>query len=114
MNRTEHMRHGTRSTFARVTALAEQRAVHEAFRWLHLQNQQLLRTQAELVAIPAPPFAESARSAWISERFAAIGLEEITTDEAGNVLARFPSAIQAGKTAGTILLSAHLDTVFPI
>lgn len=112
MNPTQRTRRGARSAFARVTALAEQRAVHEAFHWLHRNNPQLLRQQAELVAIPAPPFGEAARSAWIAERFAAIGLDEITVDEVGNVLARFPSSPQpAGEV---VLLSAHLDTVFPL
>lgn len=112
MNPTPRIRRGTSSAFARVTALAELRAVHEAFHWLHRSNPQLLRQQAELVAIPAPPFGEAARSAWMAERFAAIGLEEVAVDEVGNVLARFPSS--ARPDCGVVLLSAHLDTVFPI
>ena len=112
MIRPSRMRRGTSSAFARVTALAEQRAVHEAFHWLHLQNQQLLHQQAELVAIPAPPFGEAARAAWTAERFAAMGMEEISIDAAGNVLARFPSPERT--ESGVVLLSAHLDTVFPI
>ena len=112
MNRRPRTRSGTSSAFARVTALAEERAVHEAFHWLHRNNAQLLRQQAELVAIPAPPFGEAARSAWMAKRLAAIGMEEITTDAVGNVLARFPAS---PKTDGAVVLvSAHLDTVFPL
>src|ERR1700676_5774846 len=73
------------SAFSRVTALAEQRPLHEAFRWLHLHGQQMLRWQAELVQIPAPPFGEELRSQWIAERFRAAGLTEIHTDAVGNV-----------------------------
>ncbi len=108
--------HCTRSAYERITALAEQRAVHEAFRWFHLHHQQLLRDQAELVAIPAPPFAESARSEWIAARFALFGLESVITDAVGNVMARLPlsAAVEANRSPRVVLLSAHLDTVFPI
>ena len=112
---------GIGSAFERITALAEQRAVHEAFRWFHLHAQQLLREQAELVSIPAPPFAEAPRSEWIAARFASIGLESVTTDAVGNVMARLPGAgkqdeagTTASQTVGVVVLSAHLDTVFPM
>jgi acetylornithine deacetylase/succinyl-diaminopimelate desuccinylase-like protein len=103
------------SAFSRVTALAEQRPLHEAFRWLHLHAQQLLRWQAELVAIPAPPFGESERSRWMATQFQQGGLQAVHIDAIGNVFAELPST---GKPIATIpspviLLSAHLDTVFP-
>uniref|UniRef100_E6PZI3 Peptidase M20 n=1 Tax=mine drainage metagenome TaxID=410659 RepID=E6PZI3_9ZZZZ len=101
------------SAFSRVTALAEQRAVHDAFRWFHLQNQQLLRWQSELVGIPAPPFGEQARSVWIAERFRAVGLTDIETDALSNVWASLPSFSGAHELGPVILISAHLDTVFP-
>ena len=105
---------GTASAHERITALAEQRAVHEAFRWFHLHHQQLLREQAELVAIPAPPFAETLRSEWIAARFTAIGLESVITDAVGNVMARLPLAADPDANQAVVLVSAHLDTVFPI
>lgn len=100
------------SAFSRVTALAEQRPLHEAFRWLHLHGQQMLRWQAELVAIPAPPFGEAARSAWIAEKFQEASLNQVHTDAVGNVFGTLHGAGQ-DKTGPVILLSAHLDTVFP-
>jgi acetylornithine deacetylase/succinyl-diaminopimelate desuccinylase-like protein len=103
------------SAFSRVTALAEQRPLHEAFRWMHLHGQQMLRWQAELTAIPAPPFGEEERSIWMAERFREAGLAEVTIDNIGNVFAEFPG-VPADSTADSlpvILLSAHLDTVFP-
>jgi tripeptide aminopeptidase len=100
------------SAFSRVTALAEQRPLHEAFRWLHLHGQQMLRWQAELVAIPAPPFGEAARSAWIAEKFQEASLNQVHTDAVGNVFGTLHGVGQ-DKTGPVILLSAHLDTVFP-
>ena len=104
--------------YSRVTAIAGQRPVHEAFRWLHLYTRQMLAVQAELARIPAPPFGEQERSAWMAERFGEAGLDSISTDEAGNVFAVLPAADGGGFEGGdydgpVVLLSAHLDTVFP-
>jgi acetylornithine deacetylase/succinyl-diaminopimelate desuccinylase-like protein len=96
----------------RITTLAADRAVHRAFQWFHLHEPQLRRWQLELLAIPAPPFAESARAAWFLSRFRDLGLHKAHIDTAGNALAEFPSSASADKPC--ILISAHLDTVFPI
>ena len=101
------------SAFSRVTALAEQRPLHEAFRWLHLHGQQMLRWQAELIAIPAPPFAEELRSAWMAEQFRSAGLENVEIDSIGNVLGELTGTGDGAEFAPVVLLSAHLDTVFP-
>ncbi len=105
----------SRSTaFTRVTAIAAQRAVHTAFTWLHNNPKTLIDRQSELVAIPAPPFGEEARSQWIAARFAEIGLVNIHTDALCNVFG-FISAthLPADSTGPLVVLSAHLDTVFP-
>jgi tripeptide aminopeptidase len=101
------------SAYSRVTALAEQRPLHQAFRWLHLHGRQMMRWQAELVAIPAPPFGEEKRSLWIAERFHEAGLESIVTDSVGNVYGELSNAETVGERGPVVLLSAHLDTVFP-
>lgn len=98
------------SAFSRVTALAEQRPLHEAFRWLHLHGQQMMRWQAELVAIPAPPFGEESRSAWMAEKFRKAGLGAVEIDRVGNVFGELGGQ---APDSPVILLSAHLDTVFP-
>src|ERR1700678_1034874 len=103
------------SAFNRVTALAEQRPLHEAFRWLHLHGQQLLRWQLDLIAIPAPPFGEEARSRWMEERFRQAGLAEVHTDAISNVfgiIAGAETGLDSGSTP-VVLLSAHRDTVSP-
>src|SRR5580658_10719415 len=98
------------SAFSRVTALAEQRPLHEAFRWLHLHSRQMLSWQAELVAIPAPPFGEAQRSLWMAEKFIEAGLDGVTIDSIGNVFGELGGQ---SPQSPVILLSAHLDTVFP-
>src|SRR5271155_3381099 len=101
------------SAFSRVTALAEQRPLHHAFRWLHLHGRQMMRWQAELVTIPAPPFGEEKRSLWMAEGFREAGLVKGVTDSIGNVYAEFPGPGNEAGAGPVVLLSAHLDTVFP-
>lgn len=102
------------SALNRVTAYAGERAVHGAFAWLHGHPKTMLDWQKELVAIPAPPFGEAARSEWMATRFAEAGLREIETDAVGNVTGRIPAAGLPPESSGpVVVLSAHLDTVFP-
>jgi tripeptide aminopeptidase len=102
------------TAFSRVTALAAQRAVHVAFSWLHNNPKSLIDRQAELVAIPAPPFGEKARSQWIAAQFTAIGLADVHTDAVCNVVGYIPTTHLSPESTGHVLvLSAHIDTVFP-
>ncbi|HEX4577751.1 MAG TPA: M20/M25/M40 family metallo-hydrolase [Edaphobacter sp.] len=111
----------TSSAQRRIARLATLTAVHRAFHWLHLHQPQLRQWQLELVRIPAPTFDESARAAWFLERFHQLGLTNIHLDDAGNVLAEIaPTSTHESPLLPTpyslppvILLSAHLDTVFP-
>jgi tripeptide aminopeptidase len=98
------------SAFARIAQLAADRRVHRAFNWLHLQEQQILTWQAELVAVPAPPFGEQGRAEWLRARFRDLKLDEVYLDQIGNVIAVRKAATPAQRC---ILLSAHIDTVFP-
>jgi tripeptide aminopeptidase len=102
------------TAFTRVTAIAAQRPIHSAFSWMHNNPKTLFDRQAELVAIPAPPFGEEARSHWLAARFAEIGLANIHVDELCNVIGFIPAAhLPADSTGPVVVLSAHLDTVFP-
>ena len=96
------------SAYRRIQQLATQPRVHAAFQWLHLHEQQIRRCQMELAAIPAPPFAEAERAAWLLTRFREAGLADTVIDSEGNVLGVLP-----GVSAEAVLLSAHIDTVFP-
>lgn len=103
-----------KTAFSRVTAIAARRAVHAAFAWMHNNPQTIMDWQARLVAIPAPPFGETARAAAIAGLFTDIGLSHIATDELDNVTALIPAAKLPAESSGpVVVLSAHLDTVFP-
>ena len=102
------------SSFSRVTALAAQRPVHEAFAWLHGNPKTIMDWQAGLVVIPAPPFGEQARSDWLAAKFAEAGLTDVQTDAVGNVYGTLAAVKLPPESSGpVVVLSAHLDTVFP-
>ncbi len=63
--------------------------------------------QIRITEIPAPPFQEVARAAYLKKLLSSAGLR-VETDSAGNVIGEFP-----GKTSEIVLITAHLDTVFP-
>jgi len=103
-----------KSAFSRVTTLAALRPVHTAFAWLYGNPKTIMDWQIKLVSIPAPLNGEQERAAWLSAQFAAAGLSQMETDAAGNVSAVLPAAnLPPESTGPVVLLSAHLDTVFP-
>lgn len=60
--------------------------------------------------IPAPTFNERKRGTYIQDRFLQEGIADTAMDEVGNVYGRL-----TGKTSSQpIVISAHLDTVFPL
>ncbi len=64
----------------------------------------------QIQQIQSPTFDEGERAAFMGEQFNQQNLEDLHQDSAGNVLARLPGSIPTNKP---ILVSAHLDTVFP-
>jgi acetylornithine deacetylase/succinyl-diaminopimelate desuccinylase-like protein len=82
--------------------------VRSAFNWLRTQEPQLAQWQMEMARIAAPPFGESARAAWLAERFREVGLDDVRIDDVGNVFGAHPGFGQR-----YVALSAHIDTVFP-
>jgi tripeptide aminopeptidase len=121
--------------FSRITRLAGDRRVHAAFRWFHLNDGKMMDWQQAVVSIPAPPFGEMDRALWFADRLQKLELSDIYIDDEGNaggVYCGTPSQRSAGSywtksdpaTPATsvetvlshrpvILISAHLDTVFP-
>jgi tripeptide aminopeptidase len=99
----------THSAVSRVSQLASLPGVHTAFQWFHRQERQVMQWQHDLVSIAAPPFGEAQRAEWLRERFRELKLEQVEIDTEGNVLGwrRAPTA------APCVVLSAHIDTVFP-
>jgi len=98
---------------ADVARLAASPEVRSAFNWLRTQEPQLAQWQMEMARIPAPPFGESARGAWLAERFREVGLDDVRVDDVGNVFGVHPGFMQSGFGPRYVALSAHIDTVFP-
>ncbi|HEX9028131.1 MAG TPA: M20/M25/M40 family metallo-hydrolase, partial [Anaerolineales bacterium] len=63
----------------------------------------------EIQQIPAPTFAEERRAEYLRARFLAEGLSDVTCDAVGNVYGRW----LGNGNAAPLVISAHLDTVFP-
>ena len=61
-----------------------------------------------LTEIPAPPYKETARAQAYRDMFIARGLTDVEIDAVGNV-----TGLRKGGGEGLIIVSAHLDTVFP-
>lgn len=102
------------TVFSRVTALAAQRPVHAGFSWLHANPKTILDWQVDVTRIPAPLNGEQERAHWLTQRFLDAGVQGVKTDAAGNVMGVLPAAhLPAESTGPVVLLSAHLDTVFP-
>src|SRR6201988_2308936 len=91
-----------------VARLAAAPEVRSAFNWFRAHEAQFLQWQMEMARIPAPPFGESARAAWLSEKFREVGLDDVRADDVGNVFGTHP-----GFGRRYVSLSAHIDTVFP-
>src|SRR5437763_13616820 len=91
-----------------VSRLASSPEVRSAYNWFRSQEPQFLQWQMEMARIAAPPLGESARAAWVQERFREIGLDDVRIDDVGNVFGTHP-----GFGRRYVALSAHIDTVFP-
>ena len=61
--------------------------------------------------IPAPTFAEKRRACFIEDQFRELGLEDVSRDGLNNVYGKLPGS---SAERPPIVISAHLDTVFPI
>ena len=105
--------HSTRTLALALAALtigatAGAQSVDGILATLKADNAWTLAQQKSICEIPAPPFREAARGAEFKRRLEALGLRA-RVDAVGNVIAE-----RAGTGRGpTIVLSGHLDTVFP-
>src|ERR1051325_8616992 len=84
--------------------------VRRAFRFFEEESKSFDEEHAAVVRVPAPPFGERERAEYLRERFKACGLEGAVLDGEGNCV-----ALRRGEALRPLLvLSAHLDTVFPV
>ncbi|HEY0405111.1 MAG TPA: M20/M25/M40 family metallo-hydrolase [Pyrinomonadaceae bacterium] len=83
--------------------------VREALQFFEARSVEITDEQVAICSIPAPPFGEAERAAYLCEKFRALGLSDAHLDEEGNCV-----ALRRGRSvAPLIVVSAHLDTVFP-
>src|SRR5687767_2135920 len=92
-----------------LTQLVRGGAFERARARLHATDEETLADMLHLARIAAPEGAELARSAWLTGRLRACGLEP-QCDEVGNVIATSRATDGAARE---IVIMAHLDTVFP-
>jgi tripeptide aminopeptidase len=91
-----------------VSQLPSGPQIRTALDWFAAHRAWIDDEQARLTEIPAPPFQEAERAAAVKVLLSAIGLE-VSSDKAGNVI----GLLRGPTDKGIVILSAHLDTVFP-
>jgi len=94
---------------AHFTQLQTNPQVRTALDWFAAHHAWIDDEQARLTEIPAPTFQESERAAAVKVLLSAVGLE-VTTDKTGNVI----GLLRGSSDKEVVVLSAHLDTVFPV
>ncbi|MEO8025069.1 MAG: M20/M25/M40 family metallo-hydrolase [Bryobacteraceae bacterium] len=89
-------------------SLLQKPDVKQALAWIESNHAANIEKQIQLSEIPSPTFAETERAAALVKEFQRIGLKDIEADARKNVMGWRP-----GKSPRAIVVSAHLDTVFP-
>ena len=100
--------HGSAEEIAPVEALVKNRRVAQALSAAGELNAWSTEQQVRLTEVPAPTFQEGARAELVRKLLLENGLRP-RVDSAGNVVAERPG----NGRKDVVLLSAHLDTVFP-
>ena len=67
----------------------------------------------QIQQIAAPTFHESKRAEFVRGSFEKEGLSQVSMDNAGNVYGLLPSQFPGRLNSQPLIVSAHLDTVFP-
>jgi tripeptide aminopeptidase len=92
-----------------IGELMNNEQVKRAFDFIDASAHRFTSEHSRICEIPAPPFKEQERGRYFASRFAELGLSDVHTDSEGNVIGFY-----RGQSEGALLvLSAHLDTVFP-
>ncbi len=88
--------------------LADSR-VQQAFEFIDEGAVRFTAEHIRICEIPAPPFKEQERARYFAARFHELGLKEVHLDSEGNCIGFYPGEADYP----LLVLSAHLDTVFP-
>ena len=94
---------------AAVRALVASPSFRQAAATLEAGHDQWVKDIVTLTEIPAPPFKEAARAKAFADMLRQRGLTQVEIDAEGNVLALRPGT----QEGAVVVVSAHLDTVFP-
>ncbi len=93
-----------------VDDLMKNTKVKNAFEFIKEIEPETVEEQIKIAEIPAPTFEEQQRGEYFKKRFTELGLKNVRVDAVGNVIGERPET--GGKDAPTLVLAAHLDTVF--
>jgi tripeptide aminopeptidase len=96
-------------TMTSVRQLLEHPDVRTAHEHIVATDDRTIADQIALTEIPAPPFGEEARGRRMAELLTEAGLVDVEADPVGNVLSLRPGT----EDRKPLVLSAHIDTVFP-
>ncbi|HEX3281364.1 MAG TPA: M20/M25/M40 family metallo-hydrolase [Pyrinomonadaceae bacterium] len=97
-------------TDERIDRLLDTPSVQRAFSYFDSHAEAITEEQLQINSIPAPPFGEARRAAYIRQKLFAAGLTSAQIDDEGNCV-----ALRRGISDEPLLVvSAHLDTVFPL
>jgi tripeptide aminopeptidase len=88
--------------------LADTAELRSALSWFAKNLAWINDQQIRITEIPAPPFQEAARASVVKTLLAESGLN-VQIDKTGNVIGELPGA----NDKEIVMLTAHLDTVFP-
>ncbi|NDJ34457.1 MAG: M20/M25/M40 family metallo-hydrolase, partial [Chloroflexi bacterium] len=97
-------------TAAHITEFADRADIAPFINVWQQRHEMVLRDALTIQSIPAPTFHEGERAHRLRDWLADSRLSNISIDEVNNVYARLPGA---DPSLPGLLVSAHLDTVFP-
>jgi acetylornithine deacetylase/succinyl-diaminopimelate desuccinylase-like protein len=89
--------------------LIQQPAVRAAVEFARTDEQTTIEDQIRLCEVEAPPFQEAKRAELYASMFREVGLKNVRIDGEGNVIGERPGT----NARPNLVMSAHLDTVFP-
>ena len=92
-----------------IAELLRDARVKRAFDFIDTSSARFTSELIRICEIPAPPFKEQGRGLYFAARFTELGLSDVHIDSEGNVIGFY-----RGESEDPLLvMSAHLDTVFP-
>lgn len=92
-----------------IAELLRDARIARAFDFIDSSQSRFTAELIRICEIPAPPFKERERGNYFAARFTELGLSEVHTDSEGNVIGFY----RGESEEPLLVMSAHLDTVFP-